>query len=112
MNLQLPNGDRISLPNHTNIEERMFEVENLIEEFDIYITNNPLSPKIIYFLNGLSNYLVWFKDEDSINKNDKEVLSKDKMSKMNKYDSNSIPFSSLSPDEQSKYGISETEVDK
>lgn len=111
MNLQLPNGKRISLPNHSNIEERMFEVENLIEEFDVYITDNPISPNIIYFLNGLSNYLVWFKDEDSINKNDKNVLSRDKMSKMNKYDSNSIPFSSLSPDEQSKYGISEMEVE-
>lgn len=109
MNLQLPNGDRISLPNHNNIEERMFEVENLIDEFDLYITNNPISPKIIYFLNGLSNYLVWFKDEDSINKNDKIVLSKEKMSKMNKYDPKNIPFSSLSTEEQFKYGVSETE---
>lgn len=89
----------------------MFEVEKLVNDFDNYIADNPSSSKNVYFLNGLSNYLVWFKDIELVNKHDKEVLSRDKMSKMSKYDSNSIPFSSLSLDESVKYGIMETEVE-
>ena len=89
----------------------MFEVERLIKDFDDYIVDNPSSPKNVYFLNGLSNYLVWFKDEENINKHDKEVLSREKMSKMSKYNSNSIPFSSLSAEEAMKYGIMEMEAE-
>ena len=110
MNIQLPNGERKVLPNHKNIEERMIEVEELLKTYDEYISTSWETTNVSYFLNGLSNYLVWFKEEDEISKSDKEVLSRRKMTKLSKYDPHNIPFSSLSLEDSIKYGIVETEV--
>lgn len=109
MKLQLPSGEKIDLPNHTHLEKRLFLVDELIKKHEDSIIDNPLSPKTVYFLNGLSNYLVWFKEEEMINKHDKEVLSREKTTKMNKYDPHNIPFTSLGIDEAVQYGIIENE---
>lgn len=110
MKIQLPNDSRIDLPNHKTIEERMCVVDELLKEFDDCLLSNPLSTKNTYFLNGLSNYLVWFKEEEDIKKVDKEILSKGQMSKMNKYDQRMIPFSALSKEDTLEYGIGEVEA--
>lgn len=110
MNIQLPNGERLAIPDYDDIEQRKNKVVELLEEFDAYIIQSWDSPKVIYFLNGLSNYLVWFKEEELVNKLDKDVLSKTKTKNLNKYDKHNIPFSSLSLEESIKYGLSETEV--
>lgn len=105
MKLQLPNGNRVELPKHETLNDVMRVVNRLLKEFDDTLLDNPTSPKVIYFLNGLSNYIVWFKDEEMKNKHDKEVLSREKTSKMTKYDPHNIPFTSLGIEESAKYGI-------
>ena len=108
MNIRLPNGERTSLPQHESIELRLREVEVLILEFENFCIDGNFTQNTIYFLDGLSNYLVWFR-ENSDNTLDKEVLSKNKLKKMENYDEKNIPFSSLSKEDRIRLGLLETE---
>lgn len=104
MNIRLPNGERTSLPQHNTIDERLKEVYDLLKEFDSFFLDGAYTQNRLYFLDSLSNYLVWFKEE-SDNALDREVLSKNKIKKMNNYDEKNIPFSSLSKEDGIRIGV-------
>lgn len=96
MKIQLPNGERLTLSNDLSIEEKMHLVEEMIARWDESIQKNWNSESIIYFLDGLANYIVWHKEDEQKNKQDKIVLSVKRVSQMKgKRKSMSLPFSSL-----------------
>ena len=105
MIVQLPDGERRELNNLLSVGEKCVVVENILNEFEDYILKTWGSQSTIYFLNGLSNYLVWHKDEDVKYKHDKEILSKRKTILLKKYDDKNIQFSILTKAEKSMLGI-------
>lgn len=97
MKIQLPNGQKITLDEDIALEEKIRVVEEYTEEWLPIIILNWHSSSVKFFLDNLSNYLVWHKEYDVKNKQDKEVLSIKKVEQMGgKRRANSIPFSSLS----------------
>jgi hypothetical protein len=117
--IQLPDGRRITLDENITLEEKIKVVEELTEEWIDTIILNWHSDSIKFFLDNLSNYLNWHKDEDEKNytntkrgrergKQDKEILSIKRIEEMEgKRKARSIPFSSLSTKNKENLGISE-----
>lgn len=106
MKIQLPNGQKIKLDDNLPINEKISLVEDIISKWDEVIICNWDSTSIRYFLDGLSNYLVWHKDEESKKKQDKDVISILKMKKMNgKKKNNTVPFSGLSSTNKELLGL-------
>lgn len=106
MKIQLPSGEKIVLDENITIEEKLEIVENLTTEWDLPIVNGWDTKSIIFFLDGLSNYLVWHKEDEEKNKQDKEVLSVKKVEQMSgKRKANTIPFSSLSATQKENLGV-------
>lgn len=103
MIIELPNGNRVELDNDFTIDEKINKVEELIVEFEEHICDGWETTKIKFFLNGLSNYLCWHKEEKYLQ--DKDILSKTKDLRMKKYDSKNIVFSSLSKEDKQAIGI-------
>src|SRR5690606_35735028 len=96
MKIQLPNGERITLPSDLSIEEKMELSLKLTEEWKEAIHRNWHSETIIFFLDGLSNYINWHKDEEDKYSQDEFVLSIKRVEQMSgKRKAMSIPFSSL-----------------
>lgn len=106
MKIQLPNGEKITLDEHIDLNSKIEIVEDLVREWDIAIQAHWGSNKIIFFLDGLSNYLVWHKEEEEKGLEDKDVLSIKKVEQMSgKRKSKSIPFTSLSqPQKEMLFG--------
>lgn len=99
MKIRLPNGEKVELNEDVSISTKMKTVKNLLKKFDkeVYNNNNIDNKAVLYFLDGLANYLVWHKEPKDKNKEDKDVLSIEKVKKMiGKRASKSIPFTSLS----------------
>lgn len=98
MKITLPNGERCELNDNLNIEDKRKEVSMLMEEWDESIHHGWLSDSIKYFLDSLSNYLVWHKEKDgtenNINIEDKYVMSRNKTNRLHR-GRKDIPFSSL-----------------
>lgn len=110
MKITLLNGDTFKLDNTNNIEERMYNVQNVLSMYSNgEIEKSWNNYKTKYMLEGLANYLVWCKGDEDLYKHDKEVLSKNKTKKINKYNSDNIPFSSLSKIDRMTIGIYEVE---
>lgn len=107
MKIQLPSGEKIVLDENLTIEEKKEIVINLTDEWDLHILNSSRDSKPVgYFLDGLANYLVWHKEEEQKNKQDKEVLSIKKVEQMSgKRKANTIPFSSLSATQKENLGV-------
>lgn len=103
MIIELPDGNRVELNNDISIDEKLKKVEELILEFENYICDSWETTKIKFFLNGLSNYLCWYKEEKY--SHDKEVLSKTKDLRMKKYDDKNILFSNLNKEDRQKIGL-------
>lgn len=103
MIIELPNGNRVELDNDFTIDDKVRKVEELVLEFEDYICEGWETTRIKFFLNGLSNYLCWHKEEKY--SQDKDILSKTKDLRMKKYDSKNILFSSLNKDEKQSIGI-------
>lgn len=105
MKIKLPDGSKIKLPDDNTLDERMDIVSRLLLEQDDMILENYSSKQVEFFLNGCSNYLVWYiegtydKDRDSV------IIHREKHGKMNKYDKNNILFSNLSQEDKIRYGI-------
>lgn len=107
MKITLLSGDIIELSNTNEISERIQIVNKIISDNEEMIYRQWSSPSVRYMLEGLSNYLVWCKSEEELNKHDKLVLSKDKIKKINSYDEKNIPFSALSKTDKTEIGINE-----
>lgn len=95
--IQLPNSTRIELDNNLSLEEKKRLVEELIEEWKPIIESGWESNSVKYFLDSLTNYLVWHKEEEDKGKEDKYIMSKKKLDKLSNHrkDSKTINFSNL-----------------
>ena len=106
MIIQLPNGQKLTLEENIEINEKLLIVENLIIEWNPYLRKNWSTTPVRFFLDGLANYLVWHKDANNKNKHDKEILSVFKVNQMDgKRKANSVPFSSLSTTNKEALGL-------
>ena len=103
MIIELPNGDRVNLENEKTIEEKIECVEGLIKKFESSIIEGWDSTRIKFFLNGLSNYICWHKEEKY--SHDKEVLSKTKDLQMKKYNPKNINFEMLNNTDKKLIGL-------
>lgn len=82
MMIKLPNGEERELCNNLPIEEKKELCQELVEEFDEYIYTSWGKHSISYFLNGLSNYLCWHKDEENYRDKEKGILSNSREKQM------------------------------
>lgn len=119
MKIQLPNGQKQILDPNLPIEAKVDLTLQLTEEWRDSIERNWTSESIIYFLDGLSNYLNWHKEEEEDvkhegdrllspikNRQDKYVFSIKRIEQMNgKRKSLSIPFSCLPMSKRELLGL-------
>lgn len=106
MKIQLPNGERLTLDEHITLDEKKQIVEELTETWLPTIELNWHSQSVKFFLDNLANYLVWHKEEEDRNKQDKEVLSVKRIEEMEgKRQARSIPFTSLSQAQKEAFGL-------
>jgi hypothetical protein len=106
MKIQLPNGSKLTLDENITLDEKRQIVEDLTEEWMPTIRANWDSTSVKFFLDNLANYLVWHKEEDQKNKQDKEVLSVKRIEEMEgKRKAKSIPFTSLSKIQKEAFGM-------
>ena len=94
MKIILPNGNETRLDDGLTLEEKVKKVEELVNEFSEVIFENWKSDNVKFFLDSLSNYLMWHK-EDGDRSHDKEVMSRNKTNRMVR-GRKDTPFSSLS----------------
>lgn len=93
MKVLLPSGIEHELDEKLELSEKIAKVEELLFEHSESIINNWKSDNVKFFLDSLSNYLVWHK-EDGESGHDKEVMSKNKTNRMIR-GRKDTPFSSL-----------------
>lgn len=100
MKIQLPNGQKIDLDENVDLQEKIFLVNHLSNDWMPIIILNWNSNSVKYFIDTLANYLVWHKDKEEQGREDKEILSRGKLEKMNKFKkrSKTVNFSDLSQD--------------
>lgn len=106
MKILLPDGEQITLDENIGIEEKIEEARKLVVKWEDAIVQGWGNNNIKYFLDSLSNYIVWHKEDREAGKRgkeDKEILSRKKLEKMNKHKktSKTILFSDL---EDTKFG--------
>ena len=97
MKIQLPNGQKQTLNDDLTIDEKKKLVDELSDEWTLILRSDWKiwdSNNTRYFYDGLANYLVWHKEEDS-EKEDKEVMSRNKTNRLHR-GRKDVPFSSLS----------------
>lgn len=88
MKIHLPDGRQHEIDNNISLEEKIKVVEELVNEWMPIIISNWHSNQVKFFLDSLSNYLVWHKEdreEGKRGKEDKEILSRKKIEKMVKF---------------------------
>ena len=107
MKLKLPSGEEIKLPDFDSLKQRLTLVNELISKHDEIIMDNMDSSQVKFFLNGCSNYILWFIDKED-KRGDNSIIHRKKSIKMNGYDKNNIPFTDLSMEELIKYGIEDS----
>lgn len=97
MKIQLPNGEKVELKNGISLEEKVEVVKELTAEWQDEIERGWGSNAIKFFLDSLTNYLVWHKEEEDKGKEDKYIMSKKKLDKLSNHrkDSKTTNFSSL-----------------
>lgn len=109
MKLKLPDGEKIELSRDNDIKKRMEFVNNILLKFEEFIIDNYDTKQVNYFLEGCANYLVWCKEDGTMRVHDGTILQRKKTLKMENYDKDEIPFSTLSQADSYKYGLEETE---
>lgn len=106
MKIKLPDGQKIELDENISIDKKIDKVKKLLNDYMFEIENNWNSNSIKYFLDGLSNYLVWHKEKAEKGKEDKDILSIKKIEEMiGKRKSKSMPFSSISTRQKEDFGL-------
>jgi len=111
MKILSPIGETIELKTSITLEEKMMKVNELIGKYETEINKNWNSNPVKYFLDSLSNYIVWHKEEEMKNKEDKEVMSHNKVRKLHKFDDKNINFSTLSESDKSAIGLESDKFD-
>jgi hypothetical protein len=106
MKLILPNGKEIDLKTDISLEEKQKVVDGILEEWKEYFEQTFQLYKTKICLEVLSNYLCNHKEEDQKNKEDKFILSPDKIKSMERGNKRTSNFSNLSYEEQASIGIS------
>lgn len=98
MKIQLPDGEQHELDENITLKEKLLITKELSERFLPIIHNNWNSNSVKFFLDSLTNYIVWHKEPEDKGTEDKEVLSRKKMEKMvrMKKTSKSVNFTDLS----------------
>lgn len=101
MDITLPNGERLSLDNDLPLEDKVELILKITRENMDDILYGWERDKVKYFLDSLSSYLVWHKENREKGKRgheDKEVMSRKKLEKMNRFKKTSreITFTDLS----------------
>jgi hypothetical protein len=81
MKIQLPDGQRHILDECISLEEKLQVVEELTETWMPTLLLNWDSNSVKFFLDSLTNYLVWHKEPNE-SRHDKEVMSKNKTNRM------------------------------
>lgn len=100
MKIQLPSGQKTTLDDDINLEEKKQVVEDLVTEFEDAIIRNWHSNSVKFFLDALTNYLVWHKEPEE-STHDKEVMTRNKTNRMLR-GRKDIPFSNLSSIDKEK----------
>lgn len=102
MKIQLPDGKPHNLEDNIAINEKLRIVDELTNEWLDVIIQNWHSNSVKYFLDSLTNYIVWHKDEDEKGREDKEVLSRTKLEQMNKFKKRgkTVNFTDLTSDQK------------
>jgi len=94
MKIQLPNGKQKTLDDNIPLEEKKKVVQELTDKWEAIVRLNWHSKSVKYFLDSLANYLVWHKEEDEKQSEDKEVMSRNKTNRLHR-GRKDIPFSCL-----------------
>jgi hypothetical protein len=96
--IQLPDGRQHTLDENVSLKQKLEVVEDLVNEWMPIIQQNWNSNSIKFFLDSLSNYLVWHKEQEEKGLEDKKVLSRKKLEKMSKFKktSKTVNFTDLS----------------
>lgn len=97
MKIQLPNGVKYNLNEELTLEDKIKKVEEITEEWMPIIKDNWFSDSTKFFLDSLSNYLVWHREEEDA-REDKEVMSRNKTNRLIR-GRKDIPFSSLNSED-------------
>lgn len=106
MKIQLPNGRKITLDENITLEAKIQVVEDLTVELMPILLLNWHSNSVKFFLDNLSNYLVWHKEDEEKNKQDKDVLSIRRIEEMEgKRKNRTTPFTGLSLSDRDSLGI-------
>lgn len=94
MKIQLPNGKQHELEDGISLEQKVEVVEELTRKWQKEIEKNWDSNTVRYFLDSLSNYLVWHKENIDSKEEDKVVMSRNKTNRLHR-GRKDIPFSNL-----------------
>jgi len=106
MKIFLPNGEKKELNDKLELQEKITLVNELTGNFMDEILIGWETPLIMNFLDCLSSYLCWHKEEEEIGTEDKNINSKWKEEKSNgKRKSSTLLFSNLAKEERSKLGL-------
>lgn len=102
----LPSGVKKGLNKNIPMVEKINSVEELTVEWIDAIHSNWNGNNVRFFLDGLANYLVWHKEEEDKNKEDKEILSIKKIEEMSgERKAKSTPFTSLTKAQKENIGL-------
>lgn len=84
MKIQLPNREKIILEDNLSLEDKMKLVLSLVNEWRDVCLENWSSNAVKYFLDSLSSYLLWHKNNDDKDKKNNGILSRYKLLMMNR----------------------------
>lgn len=111
MKVTLPDGSAKVLDTSLNLDDKLKLTFELTEEWNSVIIENWNSKSVKYFLDSLSNFLVWHKEDDEKLKRteNKYILSRKKTEKLSRYKSTSkqINFSDLNKEDKEVIGIND-----
>lgn len=83
--IQLPDGRKTNLEDDISFAEKKRKVLDLIKEWKDVCLENWHSNSVKYFLDSLTNYLLWHKGEDVIkDDNEDDILSRHQLLMMNR----------------------------
>lgn len=112
MNIILPNGKKRKIEDGLSKEEKIELVREMTEEFEEEILIGWETLRVKYFLDALSNYLCWHKEEDEKGLEDKDITSKRKEERANGLRKNKIiPFSYVDKASKQKIGIGGEDIE-